>query len=121
MVLALQTPPPAPGTGNLGRQAGTRIRKYRKARDMTLAELAAKCGTTPQTIQRLESAKITLSPSWVELISAALDIEPYQLFGDGAVARANDAALHAQLELESLRAAFKRFCAVIEESCGGQL
>ncbi|MGE0612668.1 MAG: helix-turn-helix domain-containing protein, partial [Hyphomicrobiales bacterium] len=33
----------------------TRIRELRKARRLTLKQLAARAGTTPQTIQRLET------------------------------------------------------------------
>ncbi|MDX2265330.1 MAG: helix-turn-helix transcriptional regulator [Hyphomicrobiales bacterium] len=58
-----------------------RIRELRKARDMTLKELADKIGTTPQTVQRLETANMTLSIAWLEKIAAALNVEPADLIG----------------------------------------
>ena len=51
-----------------------RIREIRKARGMTLADLAAACRppTTAQTIGRLETGMRTLSTRWMERIAAAL-------------------------------------------------
>ncbi len=59
----------------------TRIREFRKARDMTLKELADKIGTTPQTVQRLETANMTVSTLWLEKIAEAFGIEPADLIG----------------------------------------
>jgi transcriptional regulator with XRE-family HTH domain len=64
----------------LAREVGERIRQARKASGLTLQELADLCGTTPQTMQRLEAATMTLSIGWVESICAALRIEPGALF-----------------------------------------
>jgi transcriptional regulator with XRE-family HTH domain len=57
----------------------TRIRELRKARGFTLKELALAIGTTPQTVQRLETANMTVSTEWLEKIAKALVLEPYQL------------------------------------------
>lgn len=57
----------------------TRIRELRKMRGMTLKELADRIGTTPQTVQRLETANMTVSTSWLEKIAAALRVEPAEL------------------------------------------
>jgi transcriptional regulator with XRE-family HTH domain len=59
----------------------TRIREFRKARDMTLKQLADKIGTTPQTVQRLETATMTVSMEWLEKIAAAFAVEPADLIG----------------------------------------
>jgi transcriptional regulator with XRE-family HTH domain len=59
----------------------TRIREFRKARDMTLKELADRIGTTPQTVQRLETANMTVSTAWLAKIAAALSVEPADLIG----------------------------------------
>jgi transcriptional regulator with XRE-family HTH domain len=59
----------------------TRIREFRKLRGMTLKELADKIKTTPQTVQRLETANMTVSMDWLEKIARALLVEPADLIG----------------------------------------
>ncbi len=59
----------------------TRIREFRKARNMTLKQLADKIGTTPQTVQRLETDNMTVSTSWLEKIAGAFGIEAADLIG----------------------------------------
>jgi DNA-binding Xre family transcriptional regulator len=48
---------------------------------MTLKELADKISTTPQTVQRLETANMTVSTDWLEKIARALLVEPADLLG----------------------------------------
>lgn len=57
----------------------TRIREFRKLRGLTLKELAERVSTTPQTVQRLETANMTVSTDWLEKIAGALNIEPADL------------------------------------------
>lgn len=57
----------------------TRIRELRKLRGFTLKQLAEKVGTTPQTIQRLETANMTVSTNWLQKIAGALRVEPTDL------------------------------------------
>jgi len=57
----------------------TRIREFRKLRGLTLKELAERISTTPQTVQRLETANMTVSTDWLEKIAGALNIEPADL------------------------------------------
>jgi transcriptional regulator with XRE-family HTH domain len=64
----------------LEHRVGQHIRLIRKSRGMRLEDLAIKCGTTPQTIQRFEAATMTLSVRWLGIVCAALDIEPGELF-----------------------------------------
>lgn len=54
----------------------TRIRDVRKARGLTLADVATACvpPTTPQTIGRLETGMRTVSIDWLERIAAAMDV-----------------------------------------------
>jgi transcriptional regulator with XRE-family HTH domain len=54
----------------------TRIREVRKARGLTLADVAAACmpPTTAQTIGRLETGTRTVSIDWLDRIAAALDV-----------------------------------------------
>lgn len=55
----------------------TRIREVRRARKMTLQDVADRCRppTTPQTIGRLETGARTVSVGWLNRIAAALDVE----------------------------------------------
>ena len=55
----------------------SRMRDVRKAKGMTLAQVAARCDppTTAQTIGRLETGMRTLSIDWVNRIAAALGVD----------------------------------------------
>lgn len=59
----------------------TRIREVRKARKMTLEDVAAKCTppTTPQTIGRLETGTRTVSVGWLNRIAVALGVDASDL------------------------------------------
>jgi len=59
----------------------TRIRDVRRARRMTLQDVADRCRppTTPQTIGRLETGTRTVSVGWLNRIAAALDVETGEL------------------------------------------
>jgi transcriptional regulator with XRE-family HTH domain len=67
-----------------------RIRDIRKAKGLTLADLAAACDppTTAQTIGRLETGMRRLSLGWMNKIAAAMGVEPASLMRDGAAAPA---------------------------------
>lgn len=57
----------------------TRIREIRRRRGLTLQALAEKVGTTPQTIQRLETNNMTVSVDWLLRIADALDLSAADL------------------------------------------
>lgn len=59
----------------------TAIREVRRAKGLTLDEVAARCSppTTPQTIGRLECGTRTVSLPWLNRIAAALDVAPSDL------------------------------------------
>lgn len=59
----------------------TRIREVRKAKGLTLHEVAARCTppTTAQTIGRLETGTRTVSVGWLNRIAAALEVEASDL------------------------------------------
>jgi transcriptional regulator with XRE-family HTH domain len=59
----------------------TRIREVRRARSMTLEEVAQMCcpPTTPQTIGRLETGTRTVSVSWLNRIAGAMGVEAADL------------------------------------------
>lgn len=63
----------------------TRIREVRRARAMTLDDVARACDppTTPQTIGRLETGTRTVSVGWLNRIAAALGVEASDLVGHG--------------------------------------
>ena len=59
----------------------TRIREVRRARKLTLQEVAERCEppTTPQTIGRLETGARTVSVGWLNRIACALGVEAADL------------------------------------------
>src|SRR3954454_23619126 len=63
----------------------TRIREVRRARGMTLDDVARTCDppTTPQTIGRLETGTRTVSIGWLNRIADALGVEAADLVEGG--------------------------------------
>lgn len=59
----------------------TRIREVRRARHMTLQDVADRCDppTTPQTVGRLETGTRTVSMGWLNRIALALGVDPSDL------------------------------------------
>ena len=59
----------------------TRIREVRRARKLTLQDVADRCDppTTPQTIGRLETGTRTVSVGWLNRIAGALGVEASDL------------------------------------------
>ena len=59
----------------------TRIREVRRARGMTLHDVARRCEppTTPQTIGRLETGTRTVSVGWLNRIAKALGVDSADL------------------------------------------
>jgi len=66
----------------------TRIREVRRARGMTLDDVARACAppTTPQTIGRLETGTRTVSVGWLNRIARALGVEAQDLVDGGDAA-----------------------------------
>src|SRR6266576_2364823 len=73
----------------------TRIREVRRARGMTLDDVARRCEppTTPQTIGRLETGTRTVSVGWLNRIAKALGVEAQDLVEGGERAELKVAAL----------------------------
>jgi DNA-binding Xre family transcriptional regulator len=65
----------------------TSIRAIRKQRGLTLQHVADAVGTTPQTIQRLETGNMSVSVDWLERIAIALDLTPAELLAPAARAQ----------------------------------
>ena len=59
----------------------TRIREVRRARGMTLDDVARACDppTTPQTVGRLETGTRTVSIGWLNRIANALGVDAQDL------------------------------------------
>ncbi len=64
----------------------SRLREIRKAKGLTLADLAARCDppTTAVTIGRLETGMRSLSLPWLERLAKALEIDAKSLIADSA-------------------------------------
>lgn len=58
-----------------------RVRELRKVRALTQEGLAERIGTTPQTIQRLETGQRRLNDVWIRKLSSALDVTADELLG----------------------------------------
>jgi transcriptional regulator with XRE-family HTH domain len=73
----------------------TRIREVRRARGMTLDDVARACvpPTTPQTIGRLETGTRTVSVGWLNRIADALGVDAQDLVQAGDVADLKVAAV----------------------------
>src|SRR3954453_584942 len=65
------------GSRTAGARVIARIREVRRARGMTLDDVAQACEpqTTPQTIGRLETGTRTVSVGWLNRIAGALGVE----------------------------------------------
>ncbi len=83
-----------------------RIRDIRKAKGLTLADLAAACDppTTAQTIGRLETGMRSLSLIWMNRIAAALKVDPASLMRAHSAAPAQIVAQLGPLGPEALAA-----------------
>lgn len=73
----------------------TRIREVRRARGMTLDDVAQRCEppTTAQTIGRLETGTRTVSVGWLNRIAKALGVDAQDLVESGASAELKVAAI----------------------------
>jgi transcriptional regulator with XRE-family HTH domain len=73
----------------------TRIREVRRARGMTLDEVAKACEppTTPQTIGRLETGTRTVSVGWLNRIARALGVDASDLVQGGETVELKVAAV----------------------------
>lgn len=73
----------------------TRIREVRRARGMTLDDVARRCAppTTPQTIGRLETGTRTVSVGWLNRIAGALGVEAQDLVQGGDTSELRVAAI----------------------------
>lgn len=73
----------------------TRIREVRRARGLTLDEVAQRCEppTTPQTVGRLETGARTVSVGWLNRIAKALGVEAQDLVEGSETAELKVAAV----------------------------
>jgi len=73
----------------------TRIREVRRARGMTLDDVARRCDppTTPQTVGRLETGTRTVSVGWLNRIAKALGVDAQDLVEGGDTSELKVAAV----------------------------
>ena len=73
----------------------TRIREVRRARGLTLDDVARRCDppTTAQTIGRLETGTRTVSVGWLNRIARALGVEAQDLVDGGETSQLKVAAI----------------------------
>ncbi|KAA5604243.1 helix-turn-helix transcriptional regulator [Roseospira marina] len=64
-----------------------RIREWRKARGLTLKQLAERAGTSNQQISHLEKGRRRLSLEWMQRLAEALDCLPSDLLADSSQPR----------------------------------
>lgn len=81
----------------------TAIREVRRAKRLTLEDVAARCDppTTPQTIGRLETGTRTVSVDWLNRIAAALGVDAADLV---RLPDRPDIAVAAELDAEGAHA-----------------
>jgi len=60
----------------------TRLRELRKSHGWTLAEVAERIGTTPQTISRLETNVMTVSTDWLQKFAVLFGISAADLIAE---------------------------------------
>lgn len=116
---------PAP---DLSLEVGQRLRARRKLQGLTLLQLARMIGTTPQTVQRLETANMRMGAEWIEKFCRVLDVDAGMLFGrpsENAQLREIIRDMRREAEVLQLRArqflgdidVFMNKCSVVEEAC----
>jgi transcriptional regulator with XRE-family HTH domain len=66
----------------LAARIGAALRAIRKERGLTLKQIANHMQTTAQTVQRLETANMTMSLEWLDEYCRILHIPPAELFDD---------------------------------------
>ncbi|MBL0050641.1 MAG: helix-turn-helix transcriptional regulator [Bacteroidetes bacterium] len=62
------------------KKLGAQIVKYRKANNLSQAELAHKIGKDPQSIERVENGKINASSFYLSEVAKGLEISMKKLF-----------------------------------------
>lgn len=95
---------------SLALQVGERIRKLRKRHGLTLQQAAQLYRTSPQSAQRFERGKMTVSLDWLERIAEAFSVEPYELLLPDGV--------EADLRKSARQDLVRLFCQAIEATYG---
>jgi transcriptional regulator with XRE-family HTH domain len=96
----------------LAQRVGWKLRRIRIARGLPMRVVGDAIGTTPQTVQRLEMATMTLTVEWVERFCRYYEIPPLDLF-DGSPMT----TFEGKLQQASARAAIKVICRALNVPC----
>lgn len=96
----------------------TRIREVRRARRLTLQDVADRCEppTTPQTIGRLEMGTRTVSVGWLNRIARALGVEAADLV---SLPQREDVPIAAMLDHEGAHAPRREAVVVAPQTAPG--
>lgn len=69
--------------GDYLKRFGETVRRLRLYHDMTMQELADKCGYTSRaTINKIEKGEINVPTGKIKALASALDVSPVELLGD---------------------------------------
>lgn len=120
MDMAVETPAPK-ARGALAKQVGAQIRTIRKQKGLTLRDVADRCGTTPQTVQRMETGNMSVSLTWLEQLAEALGVQPYELLADAALIDGIRALVAAEVRQTFLQDACAWICRAVEAAYGEEL
>ena len=66
-------------TARTAARAENRIAELRRARGLSLDDLAAITGSARQTLHHVETGRVRLSLDWMRIIGRALDVSPAEL------------------------------------------
>jgi repressor LexA len=85
----------------------SRLHKVRKAKGMTLQQVADGADTTLATIHKLERSQRPLTTDWIERLAKALDVDPRELLSDSPPAAARAIPLVGRIAAGNWREAIQ--------------
>ena len=91
-----------PAASSLCAEIAQKLRDRRHHLRLTLKQVAERCETTPQTIQRIETGVMTLSTYWSDKIARALELDPRRLFSGEDLAIDSRMMIRAIADLDVL-------------------
>lgn len=107
--------PYTPAATSLCTEIAAKLRTRRQDMRMTLKQVAERCDTTPQTIQRIEVGGMTLSTYWVGKIARALELDPRRLFTDDELAFDPRIVIRAIADLDVFMGEAKQLRAALQK------
>lgn len=105
---------------SLAIEVGAKLRAIRLAQGKKLTDIALAMGTSPQTVQRMETANMTMSLEWLEKFCAALHIAPVDLFAPPDMEKLRDERRKLRAKARLLHAAGTNFLIDLETLLGSE-